>query len=117
MRVGPTTGQVLPDDHPLVLSSAFSKYMLAVTRRKEAEPRVTSVYDWFGAAEPLTSIDDFLDGESIRQEDLVVWVNLGKEHLPRTEDLPLISNFGSFFDLVPSNMFSANAAMDVKAEL
>ena len=36
VRVGPTTGQVLPDDHPFVLSSAFSKYMLAVTRRKEA---------------------------------------------------------------------------------
>ena len=117
VRVGPTTGQVLPDDHPFVLSSAFSKYMLAVTRRKESEGRVTSVYDWFGASEPVVSIDNFLDGEGIAQEDLVAWVTIGKEHLPRTEDLPLISNFGSFFDLVPSNMHSVNAAMDVKAEL
>ena len=117
MRVGPTTGQVLPDDHPLVLSSAFSKYMLAVTRRKDAEERPTSVYDWFGASEPVVSIDHFLDGEGIAQEDLVAWVTVGKEHLPRTEDLPLISNFGSFFDLVPSNMHRVNAAMDVKAEL
>ena len=64
----------------------------------------------------LVSIDNFLDGEGIAQEDLVAWVTI-EEHLPRTEDLPLISNFGSFFDLVPSNMHSVNAAMDVKAEL
>ena len=108
---------MLPDDHPFVLASAFSKYALAVTRRKEAEERPTSVYDLFAPAEPHTSIDTFLDGESLAQHDLVAWVTVGKEHLPRTEDLPLISNFGTYFDLVPQNMHRVNAAMDVKAEL
>ena len=54
--------------------------------RKDAEERPTSVYDWFGASEPVVSIDHFLDGEGIAQEDLVAWVTVGKEHLPRTED-------------------------------
>ena len=40
-------------------------------------------------------------------------MTLGKEHLPRTEDLPLISNFGSFFDVLPRNVHRLNAAMDV----
>ena len=45
------------------------------------------------------------------QTDLVAWVTLGKEHLPRTEDLPLISNFGTHFDLLPHNRFPVNAAL------
>ena len=45
------------------------------------------------------------------QTDLVAWVTLGKEHLPRTEDLPLISNFGTYFDLLPHNRFPVNAAL------
>ena len=47
---------------------------------------------------------------------MVAWVNLGKEHLPRTEDVPLISNFGTYFDLLPRNVHKVNAAMDVFVE-
>lgn len=90
IRLGPTVGQVLPDDHPFVLASAFSKcatihwttpphgphrrmmtcystlalhdrYALAVTQRKEAEERPSSVYDLMAPAEPHVSIDSFLD--------------------------------------------------------
>ena len=57
------------------------------------------------------------DGESLPGEDLVAWVNLGKEHMPRTEDLPLISNFGTYFDLLPRNVHPINAAMDVYVSL
>lgn len=95
------------------MASAFSKYTVAVTRRKESEHRPTSVYDLFGPGEPYTSLDTFLDGESLAQQDLVAWVTLGKEHLPRTEDVPLISNFGTYFDLMPRNVHTVNAAMDV----
>ena len=95
IKLGPTVAQSLPDEHPFVKASAFSKYALAVTRRKESEHRVTSVYDLYAPAEPRVSLDGFIDGEGIMREDLVAWVTLGKEHLPRTEDLPLISNFGS----------------------
>ena len=110
---GPTVAQTLPEEHPFVKASAFSKYTLAVTKRKDAEYRPTSVYDLFGPAEPQVSLDSFIDGESIEQTDLVAWVTLGKEHLPRTEDLPLISNFGTYFDLLPRNVHDVNAAMDV----
>ena len=66
-----------------------------------------------GPGEPVTSLDTYLDGESIEQTDLVAWVTVGKEHLPRTEDLPLISNFGTYFAITPQNQFTTNAAMDI----
>ena len=53
-------GQTLPDDHPFVLASAFSKYTLAITKRKEEEQRPTSVYDLFGPAEPVASLDTYV---------------------------------------------------------
>lgn len=36
-------------------------------------------------------------GESIVMEDLVAWVTIGVQHVPRSEDVPLISNFGANF--------------------
>ena len=114
-----TTSQDLPDDHPMVQSTAFSKsvvshlvsfsthlacirqrasraraalvvvavidgsvcglhgrYNIAVTKRKEAEQRVTSVYDLYGQmSPPIISLDDYLtDGDSLMDEDLVAWV-------------------------------------------
>ena len=110
---GPTVGQTLPAEHPFVKACAFSKYTLAVAVRKEAEQRATSIYDLFAPSEPVASLDDFLDGESLVQEDLVAWVSLGKEHLPRTEDVPLIANMAVYFDILPRNVHRVNALQDV----
>lgn len=111
MPVG-STWQDLPADHPMVQSAAFSKYNIAVTKYHDAEQRVTSVYDLFGQmSPPLVSLDNYLaDGESLHDEDLVAWVSIGKEHLPRTEDVPLINNFGISFNLMPWNVFNVNGA-------
>ena len=35
----------------------------------------------------MVNFDKFFDGESLIQEDLVVWFNLGMHHLPHTGDL------------------------------
>ena len=49
---------------------------------------------------------------------VVAWVTVGKEHLPRTEDVPLISNFGTYFVVSPHNQWHGNAAMDLmKSEM
>ncbi|GAB5354783.1 hypothetical protein AAMO2058_000149000 [Amorphochlora amoebiformis] len=107
-----TNIQVLPNDHPFTIAASYTKYNLAVTKRKETEDRVSSVYDIYGPSNPVTSLDRFLeDEEKIIQEDLVAWITVGKEHITRTEDLPLVSNFGSGFMLQPWNYFDKNAAM------
>ena len=38
--------------------------------------------------DPMINFDKFFDGESLVQEDLVIWLNLGMHHLPHTGDLP-----------------------------
>merc|ERR1712157_588159 len=114
---GSTVINTLPDDHPFVVSAAFSKYNLVVTKRHESEQRCTSIYDLYGPSEPTVSIKDFIDGENIEDTDLVAWVSLGKEHIPRTEDLPLISStFGVEATLMPWNIFNGHAGMDIPLE-
>ena len=69
------------------------------------------MYDLFGqSSRPYFDFDTYLaDRESLRGEDIVAWVTIGKEHLPRTEDVPLITNFGTSFLLWPWNVFDKNA--------
>ena len=44
-------------------------------------------------------------------------LSLGKEHIPRTEDMPLISSsMGVSFSLLPWNVFDGHAAMDIPTE-
>jgi len=61
-------------------------------------------------------LDSFLNGESLNQTDLVAWVTVPHEHLPRTEDVPLISNYPMGFRIVPWNYFDGNAGMDLPIE-
>ena len=109
---GTTARQILPPDHPMVRSTTFSKYNLAVTQRKESEQRVTSVYDLFGQmSPPIVSLDTYLeDKDSLEGEDLVAWVTIAKEHLPRSEDVPLVTDFGVGFQLQPWNVLAVNGA-------
>eukprot|EP00746_Dinoflagellata_sp_MGD_P148109 gnl/MRDRNA2_/MRDRNA2_80371_c0_seq1.p1 gnl/MRDRNA2_/MRDRNA2_80371_c0~~gnl/MRDRNA2_/MRDRNA2_80371_c0_seq1.p1 ORF type:complete len:791 (-),score=120.77 gnl/MRDRNA2_/MRDRNA2_80371_c0_seq1:261-2633(-) len=107
------TLQVLPDDHPFTRSQPFTKYHLAVTKHHDDEYRVNSPYDLYDAWDPsqTQNLDRFLaDEESLLDEDLVAWIGVGKEHITRQEDLPLVSNFGTAFSLQPWNFHLGNVA-------
>jgi primary-amine oxidase len=41
-------------------------------------------------AAPQQDFTKFFDGESIEDEDLVVWFNLGMHHFTRSEDVPVL---------------------------
>lgn len=59
------TVQLLPPSHPLIKAGAWTKYHLAVTRRRDSEPRsVASRYDTYVPGKPFVSLDDFIDGKS-----------------------------------------------------
>lgn len=104
----------LPRKHPLVPFVSYSKYTLAVTRRHDAEQRVTSAFDAYDPGHPFTSLDHYMgDQESLDRTDVVVWVTVPHEHIPRTEDIPLYTNYAAGFRLLPWNYFDGNAAMDV----
>jgi primary-amine oxidase len=49
----------------------------------------------------------------IRNQDIVVWVNLGMHHLTRAEDLPVMPTVWHSFRLRPHNFFNRNPAIDL----
>ena len=51
---------------------------------------------------------------AIRNQDIVVWVNLGMHHLARAEDLPVMPLIWHSFKLRPHNFFDRNPAIDLR---
>ena len=56
--------------------------------QKDSEIHATSPWNAYDPWNPLINFGDYLDGESLVQEDLVWWFNLGMHHVPHTGDLP-----------------------------
>jgi primary-amine oxidase len=50
----------------------------------------------------------------LRNQDLVVWVNLGMHHFTRAEDLPVMPTVWHSFRLRPHNFFNRNPAIDLR---
>ena len=53
---------------------------------------------------------------SVRNTDLVVWVNLGMHHLTRAEDVPVMPMLWHSFRLRPFNFFDRNPAVDLRSK-
>jgi primary-amine oxidase len=52
----------------------------------------------------------------IRNQDIVVWVNMGMHHLTRAEDLPVMPTIWHSFRMRPHNFFDRNPAIDLRKE-
>ncbi|KAJ6619998.1 amine oxidase catalytic domain-containing protein [Mycena sp. CBHHK59/15] len=92
----------------------FAKHHLAVSRRKDSEPSSSSMWNINLPGAPPVDFYKFFDGESLEQEDLTAWVNLGMHHIPRAEDSPMtLTNIAtSSVLLTPFNFNDYDPAMD-----
>ncbi|EAU82653.2 copper amine oxidase [Coprinopsis cinerea okayama7 len=113
----------------------WAKHNIAVTKRKETEPSSSSIWNGQLPGAPPVDFDKFFDGESIEQEDLVLWINLGAHHLvgailgsamfadvevvlfhqkPHAEDSPNTKTnvASSSFMLTPMNYFDFDVSME-----
>ncbi|XP_040851673.1 membrane primary amine oxidase-like isoform X2 [Ochotona curzoniae] len=82
-------------------------YQLAVTQRKDKEPRSSSVFNQNDPWAPTVDFAKFINNETIAGEDLVAWVTAGFLHIPHAEDIPntvTVANGVGFF-LRPYNFF------------
>ncbi|KFA62426.1 hypothetical protein S40285_06085 [Stachybotrys chlorohalonatus IBT 40285] len=66
----------------------FATHNLFATRQKDTEPKSVAAWNNQDLSDPLVDFNEFFDGESLDQEDLVIWFNLGMHHVPTTSDLP-----------------------------
>ncbi|KAJ4292619.1 hypothetical protein N0V90_009282 [Kalmusia sp. IMI 367209] len=85
----------------------FSKSHLAVTVQHDTEPYCNSVQNINLPDKPQQDFAKFFDGESVDDNDLVLWFNLGMHHFTRAEDVPvtLYTEAYSSITFAPQNFF------------
>jgi primary-amine oxidase len=106
--------QTLPRDHPFSIAGSFALRHLTVTKQKDEEPSGVHSLDFYALDDPIYSVDAFqADEESLVGQDLVCWVSIGKDHIGRTEDQPLVSNFGAYFTITPWDYHLENPQMQL----
>uniref|UniRef100_A0A5F9DI44 Amine oxidase n=1 Tax=Oryctolagus cuniculus TaxID=9986 RepID=A0A5F9DI44_RABIT len=108
-RIQPVSfsGEPLPRSSSVERAFSWGRYQLAVTRRKEQEPRSSSVFNQNDPWAPTVDFASFINNETVTGEDLVAWVTAGFLHIPHAEDIPntvTVANGVGFF-LRPYNFF------------
>merc|ERR1712008_98639 len=83
----------------------MGKNSITVTKRKEEEATLSGAYDLFRITDPLVSLDNYVNGESIKDEDLVAWVTVSKTHIATAEHYPMIPEVVCGFTIKPFNYF------------
>ncbi|WAR18480.1 AOC3-like protein [Mya arenaria] len=108
-----TSTQTQVDSHPTLGAVSFTKYNCAVSKRKESEQFLDSLFDCFRLDSPRGDFSRILDGENIVNEDLVAWVTVGFVHIPSSEDVPMTVAVETGFTLKPYNFFDRTEIFDV----
>jgi len=112
-RVLPSAGTAhltVKNSTNLANSARWAETDLAFTRQKDTEPRVCHALNNMDVHDPPVDFAKFFDGESLLQEDLVLWVNLGMHHVPHSGDLPntVMTTAHSAIQFMPSNYFAGD---------
>ncbi|KAK5165228.1 uncharacterized protein LTR77_009326 [Saxophila tyrrhenica] len=90
---------------------------LYVLRQKDTEPRSCHPYNGFDVYDPMIDFSEFFeDDESLEQEDLVVYFNLGMHHLPHTGDLPntVFTTAHSGVQFMPVNYYEGDVSRETR---
>lgn len=97
-------------------NAEWAKHSLHVTQSKDTEPYSSHFLNINLPGKPPVDFGTFLDGESLEQEDLTLWLNLGTHHLPRSEDSPhtLTNVATSYLLLIPHNFNDYDVSMEAQ---
>ncbi|CAL8468966.1 g8507 [Coccomyxa elongata] len=119
IQVDSVISQLYPDSWQPAKSGAWSRYQIATTVRRDNESSSSSIY---AAAHPGVppqpmNFSSYLNGESVRNTDIVNWVTVGAYDVPTSESAPVTAVTGRqlSFWLRPYNYFDRGAATDLYA--
>ncbi|OCL04443.1 amine oxidase catalytic domain-containing protein [Glonium stellatum] len=103
--IGNTAFLVIQNSTSLGQAANWDSHHLFAVRRKDTEPRSAYPYNSYEPEAPVVDFNKFFDGESLDQEDLVIYFNLGMHHIPDTADLPntIFSSARSSMVIRPQN--------------
>ena len=122
-RVYPSTGSSihLTAKDSTVFSNAvnWATHPLYALRRKDSEPVSAHPANMLFPKTPVTNFDKFFDGESLDQEDLVLYFNLGMHHMPDTYDLPntVFTGSQSGITIRPQNYLRSDNSMSTRQQI
>ncbi|KAH8878807.1 copper amine oxidase [Thozetella sp. PMI_491] len=96
-------------------SGQFVKQAFSVTRQHDTEPASSACLNQNVPEAPLVEFWKFFNGESLVQQDIVAWVNLGMQHYTRSEDIPntLTSQAHSSIMFAPQNWGTTEGTVDL----
>ena len=77
----------------------WANYSLAVSRSRDCE-QLASGNDSH-VNDCASNLDEYVNSESLQNEDIVVWFSLAKPLIPKSEDYPAISTREAYFKLIP----------------
>lgn len=101
-----------PDDWP-AKRAGFLQHDLWVTPYVESERYAGGEYMFQSTGNDGLAVWTARD-RPVRNQDIVVWVNMGMHHLTRAEDLPVMPTIWHSFKLRPHNFFDRNPAIDLR---
>nr|XP_033500504.1 membrane primary amine oxidase-like [Epinephelus lanceolatus] len=114
LQVFSFTGDHLPESQPEERAMSWARYKVAITRQKDLERCVGSLYNQHDMWSPAVDFSKYIeDNESIENQDLVAWVTTGFLHIPHTEDIPntvTVGNGGGVL-LRPHNYFDEDPSI------
>lgn len=98
----------------LAKAAQWATHDFFVTRQKDTEPRSAHPANSQDVHDPIVDFDAFFDGESLEQEDLVLWFNLGMHHVPHTGDLPntVFTTAHSGLQILPLNYLAGDPSRE-----
>ncbi|CAE6442035.1 unnamed protein product [Rhizoctonia solani] len=103
---------------PILLNNArWGEWDLMIAKRKDTEPSSSTTWNQHLPITPPVDFSKIFEPpESIDQEDLVIYANLGMHHIPRAEDTPntLFTDTRSSFILSPFNYFDDEPSRDIR---
>ncbi len=109
---GHVVTSLLTADDPPQQRALFSSNPLWVTRRKQGE--YWAAGDFPNQSKGGEGLPKYVaDGESVTNQDLVLWYNMGFHHLTLPEDFPVLPTMWHEFMLRPANFFTRNPAHDL----
>ncbi|RVU86327.1 hypothetical protein EOL70_02435 [Leucothrix sargassi] len=63
------------------------------------------------------NLDEFVNGESIQNQDIVTWVGVSFYHMPRSEDAPYMDAHESTFEIIPRDWHTSNPLLDEEPQV
>lgn len=97
----------------------WATHPLYALKRKDSEPVAAHPDEGYDTLEPKILFNSFFDGESLDQEDVVIYFNLGMHHMPDTYDLPVTVFQGaqSGITIRPQNYKKSNSAIRTRQQI